>query len=270
MRPFLTGILTLLFFVNLEAVENYPSGARSRALSNAFVSVSDTWSTFHNQAGIANLSAFSAGFYYESRFMIDELSLASASIVIPIKAGRFGLSFYQFGSGTFKQHKAGLAFAKKLSGKINAGVQLDYFSQRFPENDNAAGFISFEAGLIYSASNELEFGAHFFNPIKAGFETLEGKQEMPMSFRFGCHYKFPEMINLIFEADKTGDHPFMFKSGLEFSPAEYLILRLGISGKPVNYTAGIGIKTGKITTDIAFAYHGNLGVTPSVSIQFNY
>jgi hypothetical protein len=46
-------------------------------------------------------------------------------------------------------------------------------------------------------------------------------------------------------------------------------LRFGVSGKPVTYTAGIGFQTRKIVTDIGFSYHGNLGITPSFSIQFN-
>jgi hypothetical protein len=60
----------------------------------------------------------------------------------------------------------------------------------------------------------------------------------------------------------------MIKSGLEFSPVKNFALRFGVSGKPVNYSAGIGFQTGKIVTDIGFSYHGNLGLTPSVSIQF--
>jgi hypothetical protein len=94
-------------------------------------------------------------------------------------------------------------------------------------------------------------------------------QKMPATFRFGGHYQFPKMVLLIFEAEKNTEIPLMIKSGLEFSPVKNLALRFGVSGKPVNYTAGLGFQTGKITTDIGFSYHGNLGLTPSVSMQIN-
>ena len=268
-KPFLTVILFILIILNLEAAENYPAGARARAMSNAFVSLSDTWNTFHNQAGLAGLEDFSAGFFYESRFMVDELSFAAASLVIPIKAGTFGFSFSQFGKGTYKEHKAGLAFSKRLTKKLNAGLQLDYLSQQYPENENAAGFATFEVGVVYAATNDLIFGAHVFNPIQGGIKTPEGLQKMPVVFRVGGHYQFPKMVLLILETEKNGENPLVFKSGIEFSPVEYLALRFGVSGKPINYTAGIGFKTGKVTTDIGFSYHGNLGLTPSVSIQIN-
>lgn len=268
-RPFLTTLMLLLFILNLEAVENYPAGARSLALSNSFVSVSDTWSTFHNQAGLASFDRFSTGFFYESRFMVDELSHVAGTLVAPVKAGTFGFSFSQFGKGTYKEHKIGLTFAKMLTRKLSAAVQLDYLSARFPENENANGFATFELGVVYTATSNLFFGAHVFNPISNGFDLPEGLQKMPAVFRIGGHYQFPQFVMVTFETEKQLERPFVVKSGIEFSPVKNLSLRFGVSGKPVNYTAGIGFTMGKIVADFGFSYHGNLGLTPSISIQFN-
>ncbi len=250
------------------SIENYPTGARSRALSNAFISVSDTWSTFHNQAGIAGLHNFSVGFYYESRFMIEELSLVAGTFVLPIKSGSLGLSFFQFGHGAFKEHKFGLAFAKSLSEKFSAGIQLDYLSQLFPENNRAKGFATFEAGIIYTPNNNLFLGAHVFNPVSGGIETPEGKLKMPVVFRIGGHYMFGEMVMFITEFQHDTKNPAIIKTGIEFSPVQNLSIRFGVSGKPFNYSTGLGYKLGRLSADIAFGYHGNLGLTPSVSVQF--
>lgn len=268
-RPFITLAILFLGFHSLNALENYPVGARPQALSNAFISFSDTWSTFHNQAGISGLNKFSAGIFYESRFMIDELSLTAGTVVIPVKAGVFGLSFYQFGEGTYKENKLGLAFAKQLTKNLNFGIQLDYFSNRLPENSKVFGFATFEAGLIYSPNKKLFFGAHVFNPILNGIETQEGKLKSPTLFRIGGHYQFDEMVIVTFETQKDLIHPLILKTGIEFSPVKNMALRFGVSGKPINYTAGLGFTFRKITTDISFGYHGNLGITPSVSLQYN-
>lgn len=261
-------ILLISFSIHCFPVENYPAGARAIALSNAFVSVSDPWNTFHNQAGLANLENFSAGFFYESRFMIDELSHVAGTFVAPVKAGTFGFSFSQFGKGTYKEHKLGLTFAKQLTKRLNAAIQLDYLSTRFPENENAFGFATFEAGVIYAVTNGLFLGAHVFNPISNGFDLPEGMQKMPAVIRVGGHYQFPKMVLVTFETEKIIENPFIIKTGIEFSPVKNLALRFGVSGKPVKYSAGIGYTVGKISTDIGFSYHGNLGLTPAVSIQF--
>ena len=261
-------ILCIFFgFTKLSAIENHFSGARPLALSNAFVSISDTWSTFHNQAGMAGLQTISAGFFYESKFMIEELSLAAGSFALPVNTGTFGISFSQFGKATYKENKVGLAFSKQISAQFYAGIQIDYFSHTFPENDGAKGFSTFEAGIIYNPKKSLFLGAHIFNPISAGIETPAGKQKMPVTFRLGGHYNFSENLLIIFESQKNDKAPFIVKTGIEFSPAQNLFLRFGVSGKPINYTSGIGYRIGKLVTDIAFSYHGILGITPSVSVQ---
>lgn len=267
-RAFLTLILFISGFLQLIAIENHPSGARSLALSNAFVSISDVWSTFHNQAGLAQINQLSAGIFYESRFRIDELTTTAGSVLLPAKAGTFGISFLQFGKGTYKENKIGFAFAKQLSEQFYAGIQLDYFLNRLPENSSNFGFATFEAGLIYSPNNKLFLGGHIFNPIANGIQLPEGKQKMPVVFRLGGHYQFDEMILITAETQKDTGKPLLIKTGIEFTPVQNLALRLGVSGKPVNYTFGLGYSFGKITTDIGFAYHGNLGLSPSVSIQF--
>lgn len=262
--------LLLLTGLSCFALENRVAGSRSRSLSDAFISVSDAWSTFHNQAGIADWNHYSVGFYYESRYMIEELSLAAGSLIIPVRKGNFGFSFYQFGKGSFKENKFALAYSLSLSSKLKAAVQLDYFTQRLPENSRSKGFATFESGVIFKASEELYLGVHILNPIKAGIETIQGLQKMPMAFRIGGHYQFDKYVMVIFEAQKTSQTKTLFKSGIEFSPANNLALRFGVSGKPVNYTAGIGYSVGKLTTDISFGYHGSLGITPSVSLQFAF
>ncbi len=268
-RPFLTLIIFFLGFHTLNALENYPVGARPQALSNAFISISDIWSTFHNQAGLSGIDQFSAGIFYESRFMINELSLTAGSLVIPVKTAVFGFSFYQFGEGTFKENKLGLAFAKQLSKYFNLGIQLDYFSNRFPENNKNYGFATFEAGMIYSPNKKLFFGGHVFNAISNGIATPEGKIKAPIIFRVGAHYQFDQMVLISLETQKDFNNPLIVKTGIEFLPVKNLALRFGVSGKTLNYTAGIGFAFRKITTDISFSYHGNLGITPAISLQFN-
>lgn len=269
-RPF--QILLLLLFGNLTlfASENYFAGARSVALSNAFVSISDPWSTFHNQATLANLENFSAGIFYESKFMVDELSLAAGTANLPVLRGTLGLSFYQLGQGSFKESKIGMAYARKLSERLNAALQIDYFLNRFPENDKAFHFPTFEMGIAYQATSELTLGIHLFNPVKNGFKTYYGKENMPMILRLGGHYEFSDRVLISAEMQKNSDVAAIVKTGLEFLPLENLALRFGVSGRPLQYTAGIGYRFGKIVTDIAFSYHGNLGFTPSLSLYFTY
>jgi len=266
-KPLVTLLLLIIGISYVSALENHPLGARSLALSHAFVSITDPWSTFHNQAGISEIERFTAGIFYESKFMIDELSLTAGTIILPVRSGSFGISFFQFGKADFKENKLGITYAKQLTDNLHAGVQFDYFSNRFPENRKAFDFVTVEAGFIYSPGKKLFIGGHVFNPVSNGFNTLEGKQKASTIFRFGGHYQFDDMVLITVESQKDVKNPLLLKSGIEFFPVPNLALRFGLSGKPMNYTSGLGYTFRNITTDFGFSYHGNLGITPSVSIQ---
>ncbi len=262
--------LFLGIYVPSPALGNYSVGARSVALSNAFVSVSDSWSTFHNQATLAGIKNFSAGVFYESRFLVDELSLAAATATLPLLNGNVGLSFYQFGSGTYNETKFGFAYARQLSERWNAAVQMDYFMNRWPENEKAFGFATFEAGIVYRLNNEVVLGAHVFNPVKNGITTYYGKEKMPLIARIGGHYEFADRVLISAEYAYNNDQTGQVRTGLEFYPLQNLALRMGVSGRPLKYSAGLGYTIGGFTTDIAFSYHGNLGFSPSVSLQYRW
>jgi len=259
--------ITISPFVSLS-IENYPAGARPLALSNAFISLSGPWAVFHNQSGLASINNISAGFHYESRFCIDKLSQVAGSIVLPVRAGTFGLSFLQFGKGSYKEGKYAIAFARQLSKIISAGIQLDYFTQAFPGKMQSRGSATFEGGIIIKPLEKLYLGTHIFNPLSRGLNFPEGTQKMPVTIRAGGHYLPEKNILLIFEAEKDNLHPALLKTAIEYIPVEDLAIRFGVSGKPFRYTTGIGYRMNKITTDIGFGYHETLGLTPSVSIQF--
>lgn len=258
----------LLLYKSLYSIENYPAGARAGGLSGASVTLSDVWSAFHNQAGLARLNSVSGGIFYESRFMVEELQTVSGTLAIPVKSGCFGFSFLQFGKNSFRENKFGVAFSKSLTTGLSAGIQLDYLTRILPEDLTYRGFATFEGGIDYNIGSSLVIGAHIFNPIRNGIDYDSGKDKMPAIFRAGIHYYFNDLVLLIVEIQDSKGASALVKSGVEFSPVRNLFLRFGASGKPLSYSAGIGYKTGRISTDISFSYHGVLGLTPAVSIQF--
>lgn len=264
-------ILPILFwgFINSVFAQKHQTGARPAALSNAFVSVSDSWSTFHNQATLAKQKQISGGIFYESRFLIIEFSEKAGTLVFPIKSLVSGISFYQFGENSFKEYMVGFALAKQLSHRLNIALQFDYFASRLPENSKTFNFITFEAGISYQLTQQITLGSHIFNPVKNGFDMPNGKQESPFIIRLGGNYQFEDYILVCFETEKETDNNFIVRTGLEFMPLTNLAVRLGVCGKPVQFSGGLGYRYKNISTDIAVCYHRYLGATPSISIQIH-
>ena len=103
MRRIICAFVLISLIFRGFSIENHKAGARPVALSDAYVSVSDIWSTFHNQAGIAGMDQISAGLFYESRFFLKELSTAAGVVLIPTSTGNFAFSFNQFGRKTTRR-----------------------------------------------------------------------------------------------------------------------------------------------------------------------
>lgn len=258
-----TGIL-----LDGKPADNPKAGARQLALSGAWVASSDVWSTFYNQAGLSEITTASGAVFYSSLFGLKDLAQMAATAVVPTHSGVFGLSLSQFGHGQFKETKAGLAFAKKLSTKLSAAIQADFYSMLLPENERSRSTWTFEAGLRYKPAEQVAFGLHLLNPVRSGIETFGGKNRIPTTLTLGGNYSITESLNTGFELEKSLGSDVRFKSGTEFFALKNLALRFGFSLWPFTYTTGLGYSFGKFTTDIGFSYTGNLGVTPSVSIGY--
>ncbi|NQU85126.1 MAG: hypothetical protein HQ541_05135 [Mariniphaga sp.] len=269
MKKYVALFLFILFCSKTPAIENPYVGARALALSDAFIAFPDVWGTFHNQAGLVNIKSISGAVYYSSQFGLKELAQMAGTVIIPTKTGTFGLGYSQFGTGQFKETKLGLAFSKQLGKRISAGIQIDYLASILPENSRAKGCVTFEGGLLYRISEKFDLGVHVFNPLRQGIKSFTEEIKLPTTIRAGGSIYISEYLLLGFEIEKNSEEKTIIKSGAEFLFLENLTIRFGVSGEPFAYTTGIGYKMGKITTDIGFYYHGNLGITPSVSLQFN-
>jgi hypothetical protein len=258
--------------------ENYGIGARSGAVGNASVTLSDIWSTHHNQAGLAGVSSLQAGVFYENRFGIKELGLKAASIAMPvpgISSGVFGLSFSQFGYSLYNDTKIGLGYAKQLGKKYSVGIQVNYLQTQMGEDYGSAGVITAEAGLIAELITNLYFGVHIFNPTRVKLteysiqETIFSER-VPTIMRCGLRYKFSEKVQLSVETEKDVQYDPFFKAGIEYRAIEQLYIRGGIATDPGYNSFGFGVLLNKFCIDIAASKHQVLGYSTQINITYDF
>ena len=109
-------------YVGLGAYSNYP----------------DAFSFHTNQAALAKMKMLSAGIYGEKRFLLNELSLYDAAIVLPTSSGNFGLDTRYYGFSDYNESQVGLAYGRNLGSKVDVGVQFNYYNVRIAGYGNAA------------------------------------------------------------------------------------------------------------------------------------
>jgi hypothetical protein len=249
--------------------DNRPVGARSAAMGNASVALSDLWSAFNNQAGLAYLETTNAGFYYENRYLLKELGYQAGAIAYPLKSGTLGLSFNHFGYSAYNESKIGLAFAKTFGKYLAFGLQLDYEMTRLAESYGSRNFVTFEAGMLANITPQLVLGAHIYNPFSAKLAEYNDERA-PVIFRLGAAYTLSDRFTLVAETEKNIYTDASVNAGIEFKANNQIFLRGGISTGQTAFSFGAGFLFGNLMLDISSSYHNILGYSPQASVSYKF
>lgn len=254
--------------IAVSATDNPPLGARSQGMAGCGTALhNDVWGVQNNIASLADLESFSAGIFYESRFMMSELGMKAFAAGMPMKFGTFGLNVSSFGYSQYGEMKAGLGYSKKLGERFSMGVQLDYFNTRIGENYGSSSAVGGEIGILAEPVKNLTVGLHLFNPTRS---KLNGNltERIPTIMRFGLSYKFSDQVFVIAEAEKDVDYKTTFRGGLEYRPLPAFYIRAGAASNPGLVAMGFGVVMKKFRLDIASSFHSQLGFSPSVGLQY--
>ena len=268
-----TLLLLAAFFITLAGYaqkDNHPIGARSVALGNASVTLSDFWSCHNNQAGLAFYNQMAVGIYGENRFLIKELTQGAFGFVMPVKkAGVFAVNYNYYGFKLYNESKVGLAYAMMLGDRISAGVQLDYLRVAQAENYGNANIFTFEFGLRARIIKELVFGVHVYNPIHAKVSKY-GTDRVPVILRAGLSYTFSDKAVVAIETEKDINQKAQFRAGVEYHLVKPVYIRLGLGTNPFNNSFGIGLEFGNFQADISASRHQILGFSPQISLMYSF
>ncbi|MCX6259641.1 MAG: hypothetical protein NTY95_02230 [Bacteroidia bacterium] len=260
------SVLFIFLFSSASGSDPYfpAAGAAEAGMSYSCVMRPGFWSSFHNQALLPFYTSASLGFNYQNRFNISELGTRSAGLVIPAGKAGLGVIYSHFGYKDLLRHSVGLACGLKLSEKISAGIQTDFFAEKTAGEYNERRSLTFEAGLLIIPSEKIRVGFHLFNPVPNSLR----KNYLPSSIRAGAGIWLSNILFACAEAEMSTGRNLNLKTGFEYEPAKNLRIRGGFSSENTSFSFGIGYILKFAQLDLGFATHERLGVTSSASIIF--
>jgi hypothetical protein len=244
-------------------------GGKAAALGYTSVTQSDEWSVFNNQAGLAWCKRFSAGIYFENRYLLKDLSLKALAITLPAGRGAFGVSFRHFGFSMYSEMNTGIAYGMRLTKSFSAGVQVDYLRLHVADGFKDNSVFSCEIGLQFRAGEHLWLGLHVANPVPVKLSSLT-QERLPTLLRFGLSWRIMEGLHSDIEVEKDLVHKPVLKAGIEYRPAKSFYIRMGILSNPATFTFGFGLEFGNLQFDLASSYHFILGYSPQASVIYSF
>jgi hypothetical protein len=260
------SVLFILSTSTASGIDSYRSPAGAAEAGMAYVCIMKTgfWSSFHNQANLGFNKSFSIGFNYENRFNIGELATRSAGLIIPAGKTSLAATYSHFGYSEFKRDFTGLACGMKLSEKISAGVQADYYSIRTSGEYNNHQAITYEAGVVVLPTESIQIGVHFINLLPG---SLKNKL-LPTSLRVGAGTRLNKSVFTGIEAEMYTGSKLLIRTGMEYGVSKYLWLRGGYCTENNSFSFGLGLLAKFVQIDLGFVTHEKLGVTSSASLIF--
>ena len=259
------SVLFVFLFLTAFAGDPYriPAGAAEAGMGFSCTTGNGFWSSFHNQALLSLNNSFSAGFSYENRFGLSELSTRAAAITIPEGKTSLGLVYSRFGYTDYKRDFAGLACGLKLSEKLYSGIQIDYLSERTTGYLNNQS-ITFEAGMVVKLTENTNLGIHLFNPLPNSLR----KRNLPSSLRIGAGTKFNSLLFGSVEAEMSSGNSPVFRTGFEYEALSKFRIRGGFCTDNTSFSFGMGWLYKIAKVDIGFLTHEKLGITSVFSMTF--
>jgi hypothetical protein len=261
------SVSSILIFFSLSASGGNPyrspAGAAEAGMGYVCIMKTGFWSSFHNQANLSFSNSFYCGFNYENRFNIPELGTRTAGLIVP--AGRVTLAgiYSHFGYTGFTRQMTGVASGMKLSEKISAGIQLDYFSEKSPGEFNNQ-IITYEAGLLVVPNENTRIGIHIFNLVPGSLQ----KTFVPSSIRIGAGTYLNKSLFAGAEVEMSSGSNLLIRTGFDYEAAKNLWLRGGYSSENNSFSFGCGFVVKMVQLDLGVATHERLGVTSSMSLIF--
>ncbi len=267
----LLPVFVLFPLLNSTAVERVSSaGAREAGLSQAMVALSGSYAVFHNQAFLTENKSPILGLSYRQPYFIAGYCESALAFVYPVKSVAFAMGVTQSSVSSYRESNLGIAIAKKLTGRLSAGLLFNCFFLNFPESDRHKGSFLIEGGISYQCSDNLKLGFHLKNIAWSKIETYQYNLTFPLVIRSGASYLLSDRLLLAGEAVFENDFGLGFRSGAELMLMDNFRVRGGISTNPFQHSIGFGYQLNFCQLDFAMVHHEMLGYSPIISFSFSF
>lgn len=265
--------LLLLLFTSLICLSHgfsqgwTPVGSRSNSLAGTSVCLDDVWAYHNNPAALSSIRSFSAGAYYETRFLTKELQTQAIAAALPLKKGVLSLGAQFSGYEQYRHTRAGLGYSMQLSEFISVGVQGNVQQLKLGGNYGSSTNGTIEAGVLSKISERWTFGMSVMNIGRQKINGLASDRYTTV-LRAGAKYAPSKKVNLLMEVEKQVIYQISFKGAIEYMPNEHFFARIGVHSGPTEVAFGTGYKNKGFSIDLGTKYHQTLGWTPNFGLTY--
>lgn len=184
----------------------------------------------------------------------------------PLDSFAGGVAVTRTGFSLYREITATAVVAKSFGGIVSAGCNINY------DHLSIAGYgsaftIGIDVGATVQITDDVRWG---FSLLNINRPTIgKEKDDLPQLYLTGATCDLLPTASVSFTIIKDVRYPASIRTGVRFSPLEFVDLRFGASSDPSRYFAGIGIHYSSVSIDYSVATHVELGLTHSIGVSLS-
>ncbi len=269
------------------------AGARAAAMGNSGVAISSGADALYWNPSLLGLQSNSDVLISYNKW-IAETHNSFIGLTMPTSAGTFGFGILAFASGEMTRTNAipgqNMPYTEESSfwnidGALYAGYGVDVYkntcfgisAKGIYQNLAEESFAGFAVDLGLStkfAVNDFGFSVGFaVNNIGPKMKYTDEEVDLPLMITGGASIRFYHDQALVSVSGGSIDENTQIKFGGEFTPIEYVSLRVGyrtgledVNGDITGITAGLGLQYSGLKLDYAYNAYGDLGHVHVISL----
>ncbi len=280
MRKIIIAIILVANVTFLLAVFNdYQPSARARAMSNAYVAISDDANgVFYNPAGIS-LAPMSASIGMSQLYNQEYTELKTGSIVYPLpdKYGTIGIGVKMFDvdfedSALMSESHITFAHGFNLMADIHSSVRVGWSANMYNlafdgyGKDSAFGV---NIGALATMHQRTKFGFAVSN-LNQPKVSKTNQHSLPRKLSMGISYTPYDQVTTSIEMKKDFAEDTEFMGGVELKLFEPLYIRAGVHQNPATWSAGASFRMVGVVVDYSFTQHTVLDATHYFNIGYEF
>jgi len=261
MKPLLYSMLAVMFAYVCKA-QDAAELSHSTATCNYNLFSQNAWSSACNPAGISDIKKLTFGVLFQNHFLLKDLSTQYISAAAPLnKHISYCSSLFRFGNNLYSKNEWNNALSIKLHEKLSAGIQLrlQYIHQ---SEERKLWNITPEIGICYRTNEKIALAASLHN-----FILNENSLNKKQTLRIGLSYSFDKKVKTHLQGVfSNGKYP-NIAAAIDYQLNEQFYFGFNISSSNQPFHFGIAYQLQKIKINIDFAYHQQLGFSPTTAFS---
>jgi hypothetical protein len=267
----LLHIFWLIFPTSLLAqmTQDY-TGSIATGMGGAALNAENIWAVRNNPAMLSALKKKEAAVDHGRIYANSGLSSTAVALVIPHQKANLGAFACQSGYSGYRYLQTGLSLGKKLSEKLDMGMQLSYASFDFGDRQYGSRHsLNSAIGAVIRLPKNIQMAVVVNNLHRPGISSTPANRET-MSLKAAVSYATGK--NTLFMADviQPNGARAIFRLGMEYRYQEQFIFRAGLADNADfgQVSFGFGFKHKQLVWNSAALWHPLLGLTPQTGLHY--